>query len=91
MNKCLAPLQEASQLSSLLPELKERGVALYGIVHEEKGAKSFNEYLKGEMLFDEEVIIIPMHLEGHNYSTLLVFHCRKCFMAPHRPEVFSVS
>ena len=28
---------------------------LYGIVHEEKGANSFNKYLKGEMLFDEEV------------------------------------
>lgn len=31
-------------------------MALYGIVHEEKGANSFNEYLKGEMLFDEEKV-----------------------------------
>ena len=47
--------QEASWLSSLLPELNERGVALYGILHEEKGAKSFSKYFKGELLFDEEV------------------------------------
>lgn len=49
------PLQEAVGLASLLPELKERGVSLYGIVHEEMGAKSFNEFLKGEILFDREV------------------------------------
>ena len=48
-------MQEASWLSSLLPELNERGVSLYGIVHEEKGANSFNDYLKGEMLYDKEV------------------------------------
>lgn len=29
---------------------------MYGIVHEEKGANSFNKYLKGEMLFDEEKV-----------------------------------
>lgn len=49
--------KEASWLSSLLPELKEKGVSLYGIVHEEKGANSFNKYLNGEMLFDEEVTV----------------------------------
>ena len=48
-------IQEAAWLSSLLPELNERGVALYGIVHEERGANSFKDYLKGELLFDEEV------------------------------------
>jgi hypothetical protein len=48
-------LQEAAWLSSLLPELNKKGVALYGILHEEKGANSFKEYMKGEILFDEEV------------------------------------
>ena len=49
-------LKEASWLSSLRPELDKRGVALYGIVHEEKGASAFKEYLKGEVLYDEEVL-----------------------------------
>ncbi len=49
-------LQEASWLSSLLPELNKRGVRLYGVLLEEKGANSFNQYLKGELLFDEKVI-----------------------------------
>ena len=53
----LCVVQEATQLSSLLPELISKGVPLYGVVLEEKGAHAFNEYLKGEMLFDEEVHI----------------------------------
>lgn len=42
-------------LSSLQPELDQRQVPLYGILHEELGAEKFKNYLKGEIFFDKEV------------------------------------
>ena len=84
--------QEASWLSSLLPELKERGVSLYGIVHEEKGANSFNEYLKGEMLYDKEVSSGSSSSSNSKWQHIFVlFLYRKCSMVQHSPEAFLVS
>lgn len=47
--------QEAVKVSSLLPELEKLGIPLYGIVSQKTGAKGFKEYLKGDILLDEEV------------------------------------
>ena len=49
--------QEASSLSSLHPLLESRGIPLYGILHEEKGATSFNRYLGGQLLLDLKVYV----------------------------------
>lgn len=57
-NKVALLLQEASGLSSLLPELEKRNVPLYGILHEEKGAEEFNKYLQGDLLLDEKVCLL---------------------------------
>lgn len=57
-NKVTLFLQEASGLSSLLPELEKRNVPLYGILHEEKGAEEFNKYLQGDLLLDEKVCLL---------------------------------
>lgn len=62
--------QEAAKLSSLQPELSSKGVPLYGIVHEEKGANSFNKYLNGQMLFDEEVWLSYMWGRNSNEGWL---------------------
>lgn len=53
-----APLsmQEATMLSSLLPQLTEKGVPLYGILHEEGGAGKFKTLLKGDLFLDREVV-----------------------------------
>ena len=42
-------------LSSLKPELDQRGVNLVGIVHEKKGVKEFQPYLSSPIYLDEEV------------------------------------
>lgn len=46
--------EEASELSSLKPELDQRGVNLVGIVHEKKGVKEFQPYLISPIYLDEE-------------------------------------
>lgn len=46
--------EEASELSSLKPELDQRGVNLVGIVHEKKGVKEFQPYLNSPIYLDEE-------------------------------------
>uniref|UniRef100_A0A1X7UT77 Peroxiredoxin-like 2A n=1 Tax=Amphimedon queenslandica TaxID=400682 RepID=A0A1X7UT77_AMPQE len=46
--------EEAVKVSSLLPELEKLGIPLYGIVSQKTGAKGFKEYLKGDILLDEE-------------------------------------
>ena len=51
-------IKEATQLSALAPELEALGVPIYGILHEEKGAEGFKPYLKGELLFDEKVMLL---------------------------------
>ncbi len=48
-------LQEAIALSSLKPQLDERGVNLYAVVHEALGTKQFRDYFKGQIYLDEEV------------------------------------
>ncbi len=51
--------QEAAWLSSLLPQLQEKGVPLYAILHEEKGAGKFGTFLEGgELFFDETVSFV---------------------------------
>lgn len=46
--------EEASELSSLKPELDQRGVNLVGVVHEEMGVKEFQPYLNSTIYLDEE-------------------------------------
>lgn len=48
-------IQEALELSSLIPELDQKGVNLVGVVHEEKGAKEFQPFLSSPLYLDEEV------------------------------------
>lgn len=55
VNSYTSNFQEAMMLSSLQPELDQRQVPLYGILHEELGAEKFKNYLKGEIFFDKEV------------------------------------
>ena len=43
------------ELSSLIPELDQKGVNLVGVVHEEKGAKEFQPFLSSPLYLDEEV------------------------------------
>ena len=42
-------------LSSLLPQLREKGVPLYGVLHEARGAGKFGTFLKGDLFLDKEV------------------------------------
>lgn len=42
------------ELSSLIPELDQKGVNLVGVVHEEKGAKEFQPFLSSPLYLDEE-------------------------------------
>ena len=51
----LSIYQEATDISSLRPQLDKLHIPLYGILHEEKGAEQFKQYLKGDLLFDEKV------------------------------------
>lgn len=44
------------QLSSLRPDLDRRQVPLYGILHEELGAKEFKSYLYGDLFYDKEKV-----------------------------------
>lgn len=46
--------EEASQLSSLQPELAQLGIPLVGIVHQKLGADNFKPYLKGDLFLDAE-------------------------------------
>lgn len=46
--------EEALELSSLKPELEQRGVNLVGVVHEEMGVKQFQPYLNSTIYLDEE-------------------------------------
>lgn len=46
--------EEALELSSLRPELDQKGVSLVGVVHEERGAKEFQPYLNSPLYLDEE-------------------------------------
>lgn len=46
--------EEATDISSLRPQLDKLHIPLYGILHEEKGAEQFKQYLKGDLLFDEK-------------------------------------
>ena len=54
---CLLFLQEASELSSLKPQLDELGVPLYAVVKEDIGTEiqSFRPYFNGEIFMDEKV------------------------------------
>ena len=51
----LSIYQEATDISSLRPQLDKLHIPLYGVLHEEKGAEQFKQYLKGDLLFDEKV------------------------------------
>lgn len=50
--------QEASELSSLKPQLDDSGVALYAVVKENIGTEiqDFRRYFNGEIFLDEKVI-----------------------------------
>lgn len=54
-NKLYGFIQEALELSSLIPELDQKGVNLVGVVHEDKGAKEFQPFLNSPLYLDEEV------------------------------------
>ncbi|PFX28065.1 Redox-regulatory protein FAM213A [Stylophora pistillata] len=45
---------EALELSSLKPDLNQRGVNLVGVVHEEMGVKQFQPYLNSTIYLDKE-------------------------------------
>uniref|UniRef100_A0A4W5PYA5 Peroxiredoxin-like 2A n=1 Tax=Hucho hucho TaxID=62062 RepID=A0A4W5PYA5_9TELE len=49
-------LQEASELSSLKPQLEELGVSLYAVVKEDIGTEiqNFRPYFNGEIFVDEK-------------------------------------
>lgn len=53
-------LQEASELSSLKPQLEELGVPLYAVVKEDIGTEiqKFRPYFNGEIFVDEKVSYI---------------------------------
>ncbi|CAI4229683.1 unnamed protein product [Auanema sp. JU1783] len=51
---CLLCRREAARLSDLLPEMKNAGIELVGVVHETKGVKDFQPYFKGNIYFDSE-------------------------------------
>lgn len=44
--------EEAAELSSIKPQLDEKKVALYAVVHEKLGVPEFKDFFKGEVLFD---------------------------------------
>jgi len=46
--------EEASELSSLLPELKSRDIKLCAVVHEKPGVEAFRKFFKGDIFFDEK-------------------------------------
>lgn len=46
--------EEAVQLSSLLPAMETRGVALHAVVHETLGADGFKQFFKGSVFLDEK-------------------------------------
>lgn len=48
--------QEAAELSSIKPQLDEKKVALYAVVHEKLGVPEFKDFFKGEVLFDPKVM-----------------------------------
>ncbi|KAK2543036.1 Fam213a [Columba livia] len=52
----LSPLKEASELSSLKPQLSKLGVPLYAVVKEKIGTEveDFQHYFKGEIFLDEK-------------------------------------
>lgn len=54
---CAHILQEASELSSLKPQLEELGVPLYSVVKEDIGIEiqNFRPYFNGEIFMDEKV------------------------------------
>ncbi|XP_069977491.1 peroxiredoxin-like 2A [Penaeus vannamei] len=45
---------EALALSSLKSQFEAKNVALYGLLHEELGAKEFTKFLDGELFLDQE-------------------------------------
>ncbi|MBN3273355.1 F213A protein, partial [Polyodon spathula] len=53
---CVCVVQEASELSSLKPELEHLGVPLYAVVKENVGTEvnQFNPHFKGEVFLDEK-------------------------------------
>ena len=67
-------LQEASELSSLLPHLRAAEYKLYAVVHEKRGVEEFRPFFKGDIFLDEEVIIdysvlTMSFLESSHYVT----------------------
>ena len=46
--------EEASQLSSLKPELDQKGVPLIGVVHEMTGVEEFKPFFKGDIYLDDK-------------------------------------
>jgi hypothetical protein len=46
--------EEATQLSSLSPELKEKGINFVAILHEELGSEEFGKFFKGDLYLDPE-------------------------------------
>ena len=51
-------LQEASELSSLLPHLRAAEYKLYAVVHEKRGVEEFRPFFKGDIFLDEEVRLL---------------------------------
>ncbi|XP_023220306.1 redox-regulatory protein FAM213A-like isoform X2 [Centruroides sculpturatus] len=49
---CFFCREEAAKISTLHPELKDMGIPLYAVVHEELGVKKFQPYFKGEVFLD---------------------------------------
>ena len=56
---CFVFLQEASELSSLKPQLDQLGVPLYAVVKEDVGTEvqTFSKYFKGEIFLDQKVTL----------------------------------
>lgn len=46
--------EEALALSSFKSQFEAKNVALYGLLHEELGAKEFTKFLDGELFLDKE-------------------------------------
>jgi len=46
--------EEASGLSSLRPQLDERNVKLYGVIHENFGVEGFQPFFKGDIFLDAQ-------------------------------------
>jgi hypothetical protein len=42
-------------LSSLKPELDQKGIPLIGVVHETTGVEEFKPFLKGDIYLDDKV------------------------------------